>query len=258
MSKFEGKVALVTGGARGIGERTAIDFTRHGGSVVIGDVNRELGEALAQSIGEAATYFPLDVADPASCAAFVAEGVARYGRVDCLVNSAVKIRSGPLIDLSVQDWDEGLRVGLTGTFLATQAFGRELIKSGRGGAVVNLSSIGGRFPYSGSGAYSSVKGAIIRLTEQFALEWATHGIRVNAVAPAHVETPLLVYLKDPEVKRTRSAVTPLGRVGQPEDISNAILYLLSDDASWVTATTIDIDGGLGKSIMNHLAGRKWD
>jgi len=257
MRKFEGKVALVTGGARGIGERTAIDFVRNGGSVVIGDVNQDLGQALARGIGEAATYFPLDVTDPDSCVAFVAEGIGRYGRVDYLVNSAVRIKSGPLLDLSLSDWEEGLRVGLTGTFLATQAFGRELVKAGRPGAVVNLSSIGGRFPYSGSGAYSSVKGAIVRLTEQFALEWASHGIRVNAVAPAHVETPLLVYLKDPDVKRTRSAVTPLGRVGQPEDISSAILYLLSDEASWVTATTIDIDGGLGKSIMNHLAGRKW-
>ncbi len=256
MSRFEGRVALVAGGARGIGERVAQDFVRDGGRVIIGDVNAELGQALAASLGEAAVWFPLNVGDPQSCADFVDKGISEFGRVDCLVNSAIRIRSGALMDLSLDDWNETLRIGLTGTFLATQAFGRAL--AGRPGSVVNISSIGGRFPYSGSGAYTSVKGAIIRLTEQFALEWASLGIRVNAVAPAHVETPLLAYLQDPEVRRTRSEVTPLGRVGQPDDISNAILWLLSDEASWVTATTIDIDGGLGKSIMNHLAGRKWD
>lgn len=172
MARFEGKVALIAGGARGIGEQTAVDFVHDGGRVVIGDVNDELGRKLAQRLGDAAVYAPLDVGDPESCARFVATGIERFGQVDALVNSAIRIRSGALLDLSLDDWNETLRIGLTGTFLATQAFGRALARQGRPGSVVNISSIGGRFPYSGSGAYSSVKGAIIRLTEQFALEWA--------------------------------------------------------------------------------------
>lgn len=123
---------------------------------------------------------------------------------------------------------------------------------------MNLSSIGGRFPYSGAGAYSTVKGGSILLSQQMALEWAADGIRVNAVAPGHVETPLTAYLQDPDVKRARSEATPLGRIGRSEDIAAGILYLLSDEASYVTASVLDIDGGVGASIMNHLKGRRWD
>jgi NAD(P)-dependent dehydrogenase (short-subunit alcohol dehydrogenase family) len=139
----------------------------------------------------------------------------------------------------------------------TQAFGRWVLDHGGLGSVVNLSSMAGYQPYGGAGAYSTVKAAVLMLTDHFAIEWARKGIRVNAVAPGHIETPLTAYLKDPEVRRGRSDVTPLGRVGQVEDVVGGILYLLSDEAQYVTATNLVIDGGVTKSIFNHFPGRTW-
>ena len=132
-----------------------------------------------------------------------------------------------------------------------------MIGNGRSGAIVNLSSMAGVQPYGMSGAYSTVKAGIILLTQQFAIEWARKKIRANVICPGHTETPLTAYLKDPEVKRGRSEATPLGRVGQPEDIAHGICYLLSDEADYITATRLDIDGGMLQSIFNHLPGRTW-
>lgn len=256
--RFDEQVCLIAGGARGIGAATAEAFVRDGGRVVIGDTRADEMEELVARLGGAATSIHLDVRDEASCAAFVECAVGTFGRVDALVNSAIRMAPGPLLDLPADDFRSLLEVGLTGTFLTAQAFARRVIADGRPGAIVNLSSIGGRFPYSGAGAYSTVKGGTILLSQQMALEWAESGIRVNAVAPGHIETPLTAYLQDPEVKRARSEATPLGRVGRPEDVAEGILYLLSDAASYVTASVLDIDGGVGASIMNHLKGRRWD
>lgn len=256
--RFDGRVCLVTGGARGIGAATAEAFVGDGGRVVIGDTRAEEMAELVDRIGERATGVLLDVRDAGSCDAFVAHAVATFGVADHLVNCAIRMAPGPLIDLSGDEFRALLEVGLTGTFLASQAFARWAISAGRPGSIVNLSSIGGRFPYSGAGAYSTVKGGTILLSQQMALEWAADGIRVNAVAPGHVETPLTAYLQDPDVKRARSEATPLGRIGRSEDIAAGILYLLSDEASYVTASVLDIDGGVGASIMNHLKGRRWD
>ena len=139
-----------------------------------------------------------------------------------------------------------------------QAAGNWMLDNGRPGAMVNLSSNAGVQPYGMSGAYSSVKAGIIMLSRHFAIEWARKEIRVKVVCPGHTETPLTSYLQDPEIKKARSEVTPVGRVGQPEDIANGILFLLSDEADYITATQLDIDGGLTKSIFNHMPGRKWD
>lgn len=163
-----------------------------------------------------------------------------------------------LKDLKLDDWNLVMDVGLTGMFLMTQAAGRWWIERERKGSVVMLSSNAGVQPYGMSGAYSTVKAGIIMLAQHFGIEWARHGIRVNAVAPGHTETPLTAYLKDPEIRRGREAVTPLGRIAQPADIAAAILFLLSDDADYITATRLDVDGGLTKSVFNHMPGRKWD
>jgi NAD(P)-dependent dehydrogenase (short-subunit alcohol dehydrogenase family) len=165
---------------------------------------------------------------------------------------------GTLLDLKIEDWKTVIDVGLTGTFLMTQAFGKWLITNKLSGAVVNLSSMAGFQPYGASGAYSTVKAGLLMLSEHFAIEWASHGIRVNSVAPGHIETPLTAYLKDPVIRQGRSAVTPLGRVGHTNDIIGGILFLLSEEASYITATNLTIDGGVTKSIFNHFPGRKWD
>lgn len=258
MSRFEGKVAIITGGGRGIGAETARLFAAQGGRVVVADIKEALGREVTAGIGGAAVFQPLDVTDPGACAAAVEAAVGAFGGVDYLVNCAIKMAPGALKDLALEDWNTTLSVGLTGTFLMCQAVGRWMIGQERGGAIVNLSSVGGRNPYGMSGAYSTVKGAVITLSEHFAIEWAGHRIRVNCICPGHTETPLAAYLQDPEIKQARADVTPLGRVGQAVDTANGILFLLSEEADYITAATLDIDGGLNKSVMNHMPGRKWD
>jgi 3alpha(or 20beta)-hydroxysteroid dehydrogenase len=259
MGQFDGKVLVVSGGGRGIGAATAKEFVHRGGRVVIGDINPEIGEETAAGLGrDHAMFQHLDVRDPASCQAIIDAAVSRFGAVDCLVNSAIKMAPGPLADLPLENWQTVIDVGLTGTFLMTQTVGHWLLAQGRPGSVVNLSSMAGFQPYGASGAYSTVKSAVIMLGEHFAIEWARKNIRVNSVAPGHIETPLTAYLKDPEIKQARAAVTPLGRVGQTHDVTGAILFLLSDEASYVTGAHLIVDGGVTKSIFNHFPGRKWD
>lgn len=259
MGRFDGKVCIIAGGARGIGGKTAEFYAEQGGRVLIGDVNEELGEALAAKIGkEKASFYRLDVTDPAACKSAVEAAVSTFGGADHLVNCAIKMDPAPLLDLSLESWKLVVDIGLTGMFLMTQAFGRYMIENDRAGAIVNLSSNAGVQPYSSSGAYSTVKAGIIMLTQHFAIEWARKKIRANVICPGHTETPLTAYLQDPEIKKGRSEVTPVGRVGQPEDIAAGICFLLSDEADYITAAQLDIDGGLTKSIFNHMPGRKWD
>lgn len=262
MSRFNEKVCIVTGGASGIGAKTAELFAEQGGRVLVTDVDDELGQKVVDQINArlgaaSAQYMHCDVSRPDHCSAAVEHAVNEFGRVDCVLNSAVKMAPGMLVDLSLDDWNTMVSIGLTGTFLMTQAAGRWMIDNQSMGSIVTMSSIGGHQPYGNSGAYSTVKSAAIMLAQHFAIEWGGHGIRVNAVCPGHTETPLTAYLQDPEIKRGRSEVTPLGRVAQPLDIANGILFLFSDEADYITATALDIDGGLNKSVMNHLPGRKW-
>jgi len=258
MGRFEGKTCIVAGGARGIGAKTSEVYAAEGGHVVIGDVREELGLELAGKIGDGAVFQKLDVTDPESCRGAVERAVGQFGSADHLVNCAIKMDPAPLIDLKLESWKLVVDIGLTGTFLMCQAWGRWVIENERPGAIVNLSSNAGVQPYGMSGAYSTVKAGIIMLTQHFAIEWARKKIRANVICPGHTETPLTAYLKDPEIKRGRSEVTPVGRVGQPEDIASGILFLLSEEADYITAARLDIDGGLTSSIFNHMPGRKWD
>ena len=258
MAQFDGQVLIVTGGASGLGEATARAFVARGGRVLLADVDVARGTALESEIGRAAVFHKTDVRDPSDCQTAVQRAVAAFGTVDCLVNSAIKMAPAPLADLKPEDWRSVIDVGLTGTFLMTQAFGRWVIAHNRAGAVVNLSSMSGFQPYTSAGAYSTVKAAVMMLGDHFAIEWARKGIRVNTVAPGHIETPLTAYLKDPAIKAGREAVTPLGRVGQTDDVVGGILFLLSDEARYVTATNLVMDGGVTKSIFNHFPGRTWD
>ena len=258
MSRFEGKVCIITGGASGIGAETARMFADEGGSVVIGDVNDALGHEIAAGIGEAkSVYLHFDVTDPAACQTAVDLAVDKFGAVDYVLNSAIKMARGLLKDLSLEDWNLMVDIGLTGSFLMTQAAGRWMIDRGRPGSIVMMSSIGGRQPYGMSGAYSTVKAGVKMLAEHFGIEWGSHQIRVNSIVAGHIETPLTAYLQDPEIKKGRSEVTPLKRVGQPVEIANGVLFLFSDAADYITATALNIDGGITKSVMNHMPGRKW-
>jgi NAD(P)-dependent dehydrogenase (short-subunit alcohol dehydrogenase family) len=258
VTRFSGRTCIIAGGARGIGATSARMFAEEGGHVVVGDVNQETGRALEDQIGrDRALFVPLDVTDPSSCEEIVQRACTEFGRIDCLVNCAIRMAPGPLEKLALEDWAGLVEVGLTGTFLMCQAAGRQLIRQGDGGAIVNLSSSAGLQPYTMTGAYSTVKAGIIMLSRQLGVEWSGYKIRVNSVCPGHTLTPLTAYLADPEVRRERSEATPLGRVGEPQDIAAAILFLLSDDASYVTAAEFLVDGGLNNTVFSRLPGRRF-
>ena len=256
--RFANKVCLITGGASGIGAKTAEMFVGQGGKAIIVDINDELGTAVSEQIGtNDCAYLHVDVTDPQACQSAVDFSVEQFGGVDCVLNSAVKMAPGLLKDLPLENWNSMLNIGLTGTFLMTQAAGRWMIDNERKGSIITMSSIGGRQPYGMTGGYSTVKAAVIMLAKHFAIEWAGYGLRVNTICAGHTETPLTAYMKDPEIKQARNEVTPLQRVGQPVDIGNGILFLFSDDAEYITAAELDVDGGVSMSLMSHMPGRKW-
>lgn len=255
--RLDGKVGLITGGGSGIGAEIARHFATEGARVHVTDISEDAAISVANEIGTAASASRLDVTDEAAIVQTVAGVVDDLGSLDIVVNSAIRMQPGPLVDLTTERWRDVLEVGLVGPFVVGRETAKAMIASGSGGSIINLSSNAGLAPYPGAGAYSTAKAGLIMLTKQQAIEWAPHGIRVNAICPGHTETPLTAYLQDPEIRAGREAVTPLGRVGQPADIAAAAVYLASDESGWTTATELVIDGGIVASIYNHMPGRKW-
>ncbi len=255
--KLDGRGALITGGGSGIGAEIARVFVKEGAQVGLVDRDEAAVTGVAEELGDAAVAYPIDVTDEEALIGAIDDAANQFGGLDIGVCSAIAMSPGPLLELATEDWKRLVNVGLHSTFIAGRELARHMVKQGRGGSIINLSSNAGLAPYAGAGAYSSTKAAVIMLSKQQGIEWAEYGIRSNAICPGHVETPLTAYLQDPEIRAGRAAVTPLGRIGQPEDVASAALYLASDDSSWVTSTALVVDGGIVASIYNHMPGRKW-
>ena len=245
--RLENKVALISGGARGMGAVEAKMFVQEGAKVVIGDVLDEDGKQTEAEINEAGgecVFVHLDVTDETAWQDAVAAAVDRFGKLDILVNNAGIARINNVEDTTSDEWDLVMDINAKGVFLGTKAAIPEIRKSG-GGSIVNISSIAG-LTGGRTSSYAASKGAVRLLTKSSAIQYAGEGIRCNSVHPGVIETPMTtpIMLNTQEDRDLNASRHPLGRVGQPEDIAYGVLFLASDESSFMTGSELVIDGGL--------------
>ena len=242
---YDGKVVLVTGGSSGIGRATSMAFAREGAKVAITDVDRPGAEETAHMIeaaGGDATVFEVDVSKADQVSSLIDDVVRIYGQLDCAFNNAgIAGEMGSTVDYAEEDWDRVIDVNLKSVWLCMKYEIPQMEKQG-GGSIVNTASINGLTGYPESIAYVASKHGVVGVTKVAALEYATAGIRVNAVCPGYIQTPMN---KDApaEYKESMLSLTPFGRFGEPEDIAEAVVWLGSDAASFVTGHTMAVDGG---------------
>lgn len=248
--RFDGKVALVTGAGSGIGRATALAFAREGAKVVVSDRDEMHGIAVSREIAAAggdARFVRCDVSSGRDVAAMVETAVDSFGKIDCAFNNAgVGGAQGPLADCTDDNWAQVIGVNLSGVFQCMKYELRQMIAAGRGGAIVNNASILGTVGFAGAGPYVATKHAVLGLTKTAAMEYAHANIRVNAVCPAFIETPMLAQAgitTDPKLREAVANMHPMKRMGRAEEVAAAVLWLCDDASSFVTGHPLLVDGG---------------
>ncbi len=245
MGIFDGKVAVVTGAARGIGQSIAKRLAHEGADVVICDLQAEwLAETagIVQGLGRKALPLAVDVGDSEAVNACIAEVVKVFGKVDIMVNNAGITKDTLLVRMSDDDWDAVLRVNLKGTFLFTRAVAKHMMKQ-RSGAIVNIASISGIIGTAGQANYAASKAGVVALTKSTANELAGRGVRANAIAPGFISSKMTDALSE-EVRNQYLSRIPLGRFGSVDDIANAVVFLASEQSSYLTGQTLNVNGGM--------------
>jgi 3-oxoacyl-[acyl-carrier protein] reductase len=244
--RLEGKVALITGAANGIGYAAAELFIKEGCNVALVDFNQEVGEVKASGLNELGTgkaaFFQGDVADRSSVDAFVKGVIEQFSKLDILINNAGITRDGMIHKLSEEDFQKVLDVNLTGVFNCTQAVLPYLIENGKG-KIINTSSVSGVYGNVGQTNYAATKAGVVGMTKTWAKELGRKGINVNAVAPGFTETSMVAAVPEKVIEQMK-AMIPLGRLGKPDDIAKAYLYLASEDSDYVNGTVLHVDGGI--------------
>lgn len=242
--RFQQKVVIVTGGAGGIGAAAARLFAEEGAKVAIADLSEE-GQMLADELtksGLAASFIKTDVTQENEVVRMVEKTVERYGKLDVLFANAGVGADGPTDQLSLEDWKLAVDINLTGVFLCNKYAIKQMLRQGSGGAIVNCGSVHSHVGKARVSAYAAAKGGVKMLTQSTAVAYAARNIRVNAVCPGYVDTPMINRLGE-EVKNYLIGLHPAGRLGTAEEIAKAVLFLASDDASFITGTSLMVDGG---------------
>ena len=245
---MEGKVAIVTGGAGGLGSEVCRRFSMRGAAVAVADVNGEAASEVANAIasnGGQAIAVQVEVTNEESVVAAVKTVVEDLGRVDYLVHCAGTNIKSPVLDMSLDQWNLSLEAHLTGAFLFCREAGKQMVEQGEGGSVVLMSSVAATAPVPERGAYGPAKAALINFAGQLGLEWARYGINVNAVCPGVAITPMteMVYSREPELRAQRLKRFPIKREVLPEEVADLVLFLCSDQARYINGVGIPIDGG---------------
>ncbi|MGM9510546.1 SDR family NAD(P)-dependent oxidoreductase [Larkinella sp. GY13] len=243
---LQGKVALVTGAASGIGQAIAVLYSQHGASVMVSDVNETQGQQVVDQItadGGVARFFKADVGDPAQCEALVSETVSAFGGLDMACNNAgIGGELNLTADYSLEGWQKIINVNLNSVFYCLKYELEAMLKQNKTGSIVNMASILGQVGTAQSPGYVAAKHGVVGLTQTAAIEYAARGIRINSVGPAYIDTPLLGVLPQ-EVKTMLVDLHPIGRLGRSEEVAELVIWLSSDKASFVTGSYYPVDGG---------------
>jgi 3-oxoacyl-[acyl-carrier protein] reductase len=245
MGELQGRIALVTGAAQGIGRAIAMELAAAGATLALVDMNEaKLNETAAELAGTGATAaaFVVNVSDEESIDAGAKAILDKFGKVEILINNAGITRDALMLRMKRADWDSVIAINLTGAFLITQALLSTMLKN-RWGRIVNIASVVGRAGQAGQVNYAASKAGLIGFTRSLAREVASRGITVNAVAPGFIETPMTAVLTEEQTKAMLATV-PLGRRGTPQDVANAVKFLASDAASYITGHVLDVNGGM--------------
>ena len=245
MKRLEDKVAIITGAARGIGFSIAEKLSEHGATSVIIDLDKEVVDAAVQKIddiGNRAIGFSADVTNSEEISIIFKEIHKEFGKIDLLINNAGITKDGLLMKMKESDWDAVINVNLKGTFICTQKISRYMLKK-RSGVIINIASVIGLMGNAGQANYAASKGGIIALTKSSAKEFASRGIRVNAIAPGFIQTEMTDKLPQ-DIIDSYSAAIPLSRMGTATDVANLCVFLASDEAGYITGQIIQVDGGL--------------